>query len=55
MPLKAAQQFSDFALAHRTNSVVGYLATTWNETRIANAPNWPPIREILPRWRDAAR
>jgi Glycosyl hydrolase family 20, catalytic domain len=50
MPLKAARQLSDFSLAHRTN-VVGYLATTWNETSITNSPNWPPIREILPQWK----
>jgi hypothetical protein len=50
LPLKAAKQFSDFSLAQKTN-VVGYLATTWNETSITNAPNWPPIKEILPRWK----
>jgi hypothetical protein len=49
LPLKAAQAFSDFALTHRTN-VIGYLATTWDETSIANSPNWPPIKEILPQW-----
>jgi hypothetical protein len=48
-PLKAAQAFSDFAQSQPTN-VVGYLATTWNVTSITNAPNWPPIKEILPRW-----
>ena len=55
MPVKAASQLSEFALARRTNNVVGYLATTWNETSITNAPNWPPIRETLPRWRDVSR
>ena len=55
MPLKAAQQLSEFALAHRTNNVVGYLATTWNETSIGNAPNWPPVRETLRRWRETGR
>ena len=49
LPLKAAQQLSDFAQAQPTN-VVGYLATTWNKTSITNAPEWPPIKEILPRW-----
>ncbi len=49
-PLKATQAFSEFALTQRTNRVVGYLATTWNVTSISNAPNWPPIKEILPRW-----
>ena len=51
LPLKAAQKFSDFALAQRTN-VIGYLATTWNETSITNSPNWPPIKAILPRWKN---
>jgi hypothetical protein len=50
LPLKAAQQLSDFALAQRTNCL-GYLATTWDETSITNSPNWPPIKEILPRWK----
>ena len=50
LPLKAARQLSDFAQAQPTN-VVGYLATTWNQTSITNAPNWPPIKEILPRWK----
>lgn len=50
LPLKAANQFSDFALAQRSQ-VIGYLATTWNETSITNSPNWPPIKELLPRWR----
>lgn len=54
LPLKAAQSFSDFSRAHPTN-IIGYLATTWNETRITNAPDWPPIKEILPQWRDAAK
>jgi hypothetical protein len=49
MPLKAALAFSDFSQSHQTN-VIGYLATTWNETSITNSPNWPPIKEILPRW-----
>ena len=50
LPLKAAQQLSEFSLTQRTN-VVGYLATTWNQTSITNAPEWPPIKEILPQWR----
>ena len=50
LPLKAAQQLSDFALAQKTNCL-GYLATTWNETSITNSPTWPPIKEILPQWK----
>jgi hypothetical protein len=50
LPLKAARQLSEFSLAQRTN-VVGYLATTWNQTSIADAPEWPPIREVLLQWK----
>jgi hypothetical protein len=50
LPLKAARQLSDFSRA-RTTNVIGYLATTWNETSITNAPNWPPVKEILPQWK----
>jgi len=50
LPLKASRAFSDYAQAHPTN-VIGYLATTWNTTSISNAPQWPPIKEILPLWK----
>ena len=50
LPLKAARQLSDFSRAQKTK-VLGYLATTWNETSITNAPDWPPIKEILPQWK----
>jgi hypothetical protein len=51
LPLKAAEAFSDFSQQQTNALVIGWLATTWNETSIADSPNWPPIREILPRWR----
>lgn len=54
LPLKAAEAFSDYAQAHPTN-VIGYLATTWTTTSISNAPEWPPIKEILPRWENPVR
>jgi len=50
-PLAASSAFSDAAQADKSGQVVGFLATTWNETSIADSPNWPPIREILTRWR----
>jgi hypothetical protein len=50
-PLAASRAFSDFAHADHSGRVVGFLATTWNETSIADSPAWPPIREILPSWR----
>lgn len=51
LPLKAAKQLSDFSMTQKTN-VIGYLATTWNQTSITNSPNWPPIKEILPLWKN---
>jgi thiol-disulfide isomerase/thioredoxin len=51
LPLKAAAAFSDFAQHEKNNQIIGYLATTWNETSISNSPDWPPIKEILPRWK----
>ncbi len=54
-PLAASRAFSYFARADMSGHVVGFLATTWNETSIANSPDWPPIKEILPLWRDVAK
>jgi len=51
LPEKAAQKLSDFALAHRSQ-VMGYLATTWTTTSISKMPDWPPIKNILPRWKE---
>ena len=50
LPLKAAQQLSNFSRTQGTN-VIGYLATTWNQTSLTNAPVWPPIQKILPLWK----
>ena len=50
-PLAASRALSDFARADASGQVVGFLVTTWNETSIANSPDWPPIKEILPSWR----
>ena len=52
MPLKAAMAFSDFSQQQTNALILGWLATTWNETTITNSPDWPPIKEILPRWRN---
>ncbi len=49
-PLAASRAFSDFARAQKNPRLVGYLCTTWNETRIADAAEWPPIQQILPDW-----
>jgi hypothetical protein len=49
-PLNASRAFSDFARADTSGHVLGFLATTWTQTPIADAPRWPPIRDILSRW-----
>jgi hypothetical protein len=51
-PLAATRAFSDYARSLRSERVIGYLATTWNKTSIADSPDWPPIKEILPEWRN---
>jgi len=51
LPLPAAARLNRYALAHRAQ-VLGYLATTWTETPITNAPAWPPIKELLPQWQN---
>ena len=52
MPIKAALAFSDYSQQQTNTLILGWLATTWNETSITNSPDWPPIKEILPRWRE---
>lgn len=51
-PVGASRAFSDFAHDDKSGRVLGFLATTWNQTSISNSPNWPPIKEILPRWKN---
>jgi len=51
VPLKASQAFSDFARKQTDPRVLGYLCTTWNQTKIANAADWPPIRDVLRDWK----
>jgi len=50
-PVGAARALSGFAREQKSEKVLGYLATTWNETRITNSPSWAPIKELLPDWR----
>lgn len=50
-PEKAAAAFSDDARRQNNPLILGYVATTWNETSIADSPRWPPIRDLLPRWK----
>lgn len=50
-PLGATRAFSDYTRQLKSDRVMGYFATTWNETDIADAPEWPPIKDILPEWK----
>jgi hypothetical protein len=54
-PLGATRAFSDYARQLKSDRVIGYLATTWNETEIADSPEWPPIRDILPEWESTGK
>lgn len=49
-PVAASRAFSDFSRAQKSPLLLGYLCTTWNEMRIVNAAEWPPIKEILADW-----
>lgn len=53
-PVDAAQAFSDYAWTHRSN-VVGFLTTTWTSVPIAEAADWPPIKDVIPRWIDITK
>ena len=49
-PVKTAQAFSDYAQSQSNSLIIGWLATTWNQTSITNSPDWPPIKTIIPFW-----
>jgi hypothetical protein len=50
-PLEAAQAFSTFAAQNKNPRMLGYLCTTWGKVKIANAADWPPLKEVLKEWR----
>ncbi len=50
-PLDAAKAFSGFARAQKNSRVVGFLCTTWGKVQIADAANWPPIKDVLAGWK----
>lgn len=50
-PLEAAQAFSRFAAQQKNPRMVGYLCTTWGKVKIAEAAEWPPLKEVLAQWR----
>jgi hypothetical protein len=54
-PLKATEAFSQFSLEQReqNRNVIGYLCTTWSESRTnGDLSTWPPIAQILPEWKN---
>jgi hypothetical protein len=50
-PLEANLAFSKYSRALHNPKVIGYLCTTWGKVTLANAPEWPPIKEVLPTWK----
>jgi hypothetical protein len=53
-PLEGAKALSQFSLAQRQKNpgLVGYLATTWSQSKKVNLTIWPPITEVLPDWKE---
>jgi hypothetical protein len=51
MPASASQAFSHQVRTNPHPRLLGYLCTTWNQTRIADAAEWPPIRDVLREWK----
>jgi hypothetical protein len=52
-PLEASQAFSQFAREQRgeNKKVLGYLCTVWGKAKIADTPDWPPVKEVIPAWK----
>jgi hypothetical protein len=50
-PAKTSKVFSDYSRSLRDPRVLGYLCTTWNKTRIADAASWLPIADVLRDWK----
>lgn len=49
-PVTSSQKFSNYSRSLNDSRVLGYLVTTWNETEIRHAHEWPPIVELLRDW-----
>jgi hypothetical protein len=49
-PLEATQAFSAFARQQKHPRLLGYLCTTWGKTKIPDAAEWPPLKEVLRDW-----
>ena len=51
-PLEATKAFSAFAREQNHPRMLGYLCTTWGKAKIPDAADWPPIKEVLPGWKE---
>ena len=50
-PLEATEAFSAFSRQQKNPRLIGYLCTTWGKVKVPDLAEWPPITEVLPKWR----
>jgi hypothetical protein len=50
-PLEATEAFSAFSRQQKNPRLVGYLCTTWGKVKVPDLAQWPPITEVLPKWK----
>jgi Glycosyl hydrolase family 20, catalytic domain len=50
-PLEATEAFSAFSRQQKNPRLIGYLCTTWGKVKVPDMAEWPPITEVLPKWK----
>jgi hypothetical protein len=52
-PLEGAKALSQFSMEQRRHNprLIGYLATTWSQSRKVDISTWPPVADVLPDWK----
>jgi Glycosyl hydrolase family 20, catalytic domain len=50
-PLEATEAFSAFSRQQKNPRLIGYLCTTWGKVKVPDLAEWPPITEVLPKWK----
>jgi hypothetical protein len=50
-PLDASVAFSAFSRQQKNPRLIGYLCTTWGKVKVPDLAEWPPITEVLPKWK----
>jgi hypothetical protein len=50
-PLDATEAFSAFSQQQKNPRLIGYLCTTWGKVKVPDLAEWPPITEVLPKWK----